>query len=76
LVNGVDLTRKRRAFVAIINTLQDIGDRQLRLNAIDFFYSLADGKAKEFLVEIREQEKDPLVLMRIDNLLAKEGKSG
>jgi len=76
LVNAVDLTRKRRAFVAIINTLQDIGDRQLRLNAIDFFYSLADGKAKEFLVEIREQEKDPLVLMKIDNLLAKEGKSG
>jgi hypothetical protein len=72
----VGLTRKRRALVAIINTLQDIGDRQLRLNAIDFFYSLADGKAKEFLVEIREQEKDPLVLMRIDNLLAKEGKSG
>jgi HEAT repeat protein len=76
LINGVGLTRKRRALVAIINTLQDIGDRQLRLNAIDFFYSLADGKAKEFLVEIREQEKDPLVLMRIDNLLAKDGKSG
>jgi hypothetical protein len=76
LVNGVGLTGKRRAFVAIINTLQDIGDRQLRLNAIDFFYSLADGKAKEFLVEIREQEKDPLVLMRIDDLLAKEEKSG
>jgi hypothetical protein len=75
LVNGVGLTRKKRAFVAIINTLQDIGDRQLRLNAIDFFYSLADGKAKEFLVEIREQEKDPLVLMRIDSLLAKEEES-
>ena len=68
--------RDFRTFVAIINTLQDIGDQQLRLNAIDFFYSLADGKAKEFLVEIKEQEKDPLVLMRIDNLLAKEEKSG
>lgn len=76
LVNGVGLTRKKRAFVAIINTLQDIGDRQLRLNAIDFFYSLADGKAKEFLVEIREREQDPLVLTRIDNLLVKEEKSG
>lgn len=76
LINGVGLTRKKKAFVAIIKTLQDIGDRQLRLNAIDFFYSLADGKAKEFLVEIREQEKDPLVLERIDDLLAKEEQSG
>jgi hypothetical protein len=75
LINGVGLTRKKRAFVAIINTLQDIGDSQLRLNAIDFFYSLADGKAKEFLVEIREQERDPFVLTKIDKLLAKEEKS-
>ena len=75
LINGVGLTRKKRAFVAIINTLQDIGDSQLRLNAIDFFYSLANGKAKEFLIEIREQERDPLVLTRIDKLLAKEEKS-
>ncbi len=73
LVNGVGLTRKRRAFVAIINALKDIGDQQLRLNAIDFFYSLADGKATEFLVEIRQHESDPLVLTRIDNLLAREG---
>jgi hypothetical protein len=33
-------------------------------------------RQKSFFFEIREQEKDPLVLMRIDNLLAKEGKSG
>lgn len=32
-------------------------------------------RQRSFLVEIREQEKDPLVLMRIDNLFAKEGKS-
>jgi len=75
LVNGVGLTRKKRAFVAIINALQEIGEQQLRLNAIDFFYSLADGKAREFLIEIRQQENDPFVLMRIDNLLAKEGQS-
>jgi len=75
LVNGVGLTRKKRAFVAIINALQDIGEQQLRLNAIDFFYSLADGKAREFLIEIRQQESDPFVLTRIDNLLAKEGQS-
>jgi len=75
LVNGVGLTRKKRAFVAIINTLQDIGDRQLRLNAIDFFYSLVNGKAKEFLMEIREREKDPLVQERIESLLAKEDQS-
>jgi hypothetical protein len=75
LISGVGLTRKKRALVAIINTLQDIGDRQLRLNAIDFLHSLADGRAKEFLVEIREKEKDPIVLMRIDDLLAREGQS-
>jgi hypothetical protein len=75
LVNGVGRTRKKRAFIAIINALKDIGEQQLRLDAIDFFYSLADGKAREFLIEIRQQESDPFVLMRIDNLLAKERQS-
>ena len=50
-------------------------DKPDRLNAIDFFYSLADGKVREFLIEIKQQESDPFVLMRIDNLLAKEGQS-
>lgn len=75
LIQGVGLTRKKRAFVAIISTLQDIGDQQLRIKAIDFFYSLVNGKAKEFLVEIRQQERDPHVLAMIDNLLAREEKS-
>jgi HEAT repeat protein len=75
LVKGVGRTGKKRAFVAIMNTLQDMGDRQSRLSAIDLFYSLTNGRAKEFLVEIKDREKDPVVLAKIDDLLSREDKS-
>jgi hypothetical protein len=58
-----------------MNTLQDMGDRQSRLSAIDLFYSLTNGRAKEFLVEIKDREQDPVVLAKIDDLLSREDKS-
>ncbi|HBA53123.1 MAG TPA: hypothetical protein DCZ04_01330, partial [Syntrophorhabdus aromaticivorans] len=76
LIKGIGLVGKKGAFLAIINTLREIGDRQLQLKAIDFFYSMSDGKAEEFLVDIREYEKDPIVLTKIDSLLSILGVSG
>ncbi|OPY65720.1 MAG: hypothetical protein A4E62_02619 [Syntrophorhabdus sp. PtaU1.Bin002] len=70
LITGIGLAGKKRAFLAIINALREIGDRQLRLKAIDFFCSISNGKAEEFLVDIREHEKDPTVLAKIESLLA------
>jgi hypothetical protein len=70
LVTGIGLAGKKKAFLAIINTLREIGDSRLRLKAIDFFYSVSNGRAEEFLVSTREHEKDPIVLAKIDSLLS------
>jgi hypothetical protein len=70
LIEGIGVAGKKKSYVAIMNILQEIGDSQLRLRAIDLFYSLADGKAKELLINIRASEKDPLVLSKLDSLIA------
>jgi hypothetical protein len=53
-----------------MDTLKEIGDRQLKLRAIEFFYSLLDGNFSNALNEIREGEEDPVVQEKIDGLLA------
>jgi len=64
------LAGKKRTIFAIMDTLKDIGDRNLKLRAIEFFYSLLNGNAKSILSELREIEKDPIVLMKIDDFLS------
>lgn len=75
LIQGIGLTGKKRAIVAIMNTLEEIGDKKLRLKAIEFFYSLFGENARQLLTDIREKEKDPIVLMKIDSLLSKPEES-
>ncbi|MCX5798078.1 MAG: hypothetical protein NTU90_00680, partial [Proteobacteria bacterium] len=75
LIQGIGLTGKKRAIVAIMNTLEEIGDKKLRLKAIEFFYSLFGKNARQLLTDIREKEKDPIVLMKIDSLLSKPEES-
>ncbi|MBA4416303.1 MAG: hypothetical protein C0392_00105 [Syntrophus sp. (in: bacteria)] len=70
LIKGISLTGKKRSIVAIMNTLKEIGESQLRLKAIDFFYSLYGSNGKSLLIELREKEDDPLVLDEIDRLLS------
>jgi hypothetical protein len=75
VVEGIGLIGKKRTILAIMDTLKEIGDRQLKLRAIEFFYSLLDGNVGNVLGEIKEREEDPIVLAKIDGLLAliKEG---
>ncbi len=70
LIKGIGLTGKKKALVAILSTLKEIGDSQLRLRAIEFFYSLFGENAKSVLAEIKEKEEDPLVLAKIEKLLS------
>jgi hypothetical protein len=71
LIKGISLTGKKRAIGAIMNTLKEIGDRQLRLRAIEFFYSLFGGNARRLLLEIKEKEDDEVILSNIESLLSK-----
>jgi len=71
MIKGISLTGKKKAILAIMNALKEINDRHLRLRAIDFFYSLLDGNLKDILTDIREKEEDPVVLIKIDSILAK-----
>jgi hypothetical protein len=70
LVRGIALIGKPRTFLAIMDTLQEMGDRDLKLQAIEVFYSLFDGNSKDIFAEVREREEDPSVLAKIDSLLA------
>lgn len=74
LIKGICMTKKKRAIIAIVNTLREIGDKQLLIRAIDFFYYLFDTNAGEILEEIEETEKDPAVLSKIDAILSRIAK--
>ncbi|MCX8022401.1 MAG: hypothetical protein N2745_06465 [Syntrophorhabdaceae bacterium] len=52
-----------------MNTLKEKGGRQLKLRAIDLLFDTLEDKARDILVEIREEEKDVPVLSRIDKCL-------
>jgi HEAT repeat protein len=71
VIKGIGLTGKKKAMMAIMNTLNEIGDRQLRLKAIDLFYPLFGENAQRLLMDIREAEEDPVIIGKIDMLLAK-----
>jgi len=71
VIKGIGLMGKKKAMIAIMNTLNEIGDRELRLKAIEFFYSLFDENTKQLLTDIRETEKDPAIIKKIDALLTK-----
>lgn len=71
VIKGIGLTGKKKAMMAIINTLNEIGDTPLRLKAIEFFYSLFGENTKQLLTDIRETEKDPAIIRKIDTLLTK-----
>jgi hypothetical protein len=70
MIRGMGLAGKKRTIFAIMDTLKDIGDRNLKLRAIEFFYSLLNGNVKSILSEFREIEDDPVILMKIDDLLS------
>lgn len=69
VIQGIGLTGKKRAIIAIMNTLKEIGDASLRLRAIEFFHSLFGENAERLLRDIRELEDDPDIKKRIDSLL-------
>ncbi len=69
VIQGIGLTGKKRAIIAIMNTLKEIGDSALRLRAIEFFHSLFGENARQLLTEIKEIEEDPGIQKRIDQLL-------
>ncbi len=71
LIKGICSTKKKRAILAIVKTLRELGDKQLLIEAMDLFYYLFGTNAGEILAEIKETEKDPAVLSKIDDILSK-----
>ena len=70
VVKGIELTGKKKAIIAIMNTLRELGDKQLRLEAIEFFHSLFGDNSRQMLIDIRETEEDQSIVKRIDQLLS------
>jgi hypothetical protein len=69
VIQGIGQTGKKRAIIAIMNTLKEIGDRGLKLRALDFLQSLFGDNSSSILTEIKEIEEDPVITKRIDELL-------
>jgi hypothetical protein len=69
VIQGIGHTGKKRAIIAIMNTLKEIGDRDLKLRALAFFESLFGDNSHNILSDIKEIEEDPLITKRIDELL-------
>lgn len=75
VVKGIGLTGKKKAIIAIINTLREIGDKQLRMEAIEFFDSLLGDNSRQMLIDIRETEEDKSIIKRINQLLSNRAES-
>ncbi len=69
VIQGIGHTGKKRAIIAIMNTLKEIGDRDLKLRALKFFESLFGDNSHNILTEIKEIEEDPAITKKIDELL-------
>jgi hypothetical protein len=75
LVKGIGRTGKKKAIIAIMSALKEPGDKQLRLQSVEFFHSLFGDNSYELLSDIKEIEEDPSIIRRIDQLLSKQGGS-
>jgi hypothetical protein len=71
IVKGIGLTGKKKAIIAIINTLRELDDKQLRLETVEYFHSLFGDNSHQILIDIRETEEDQSIVKRIDQLLSK-----
>ena len=71
LVDGFIAVGKRRAIVAMMKALSEIGDNAAKTRAIDLIQELPARRARELLIRIADVEKDPETLDRIDGLLLK-----
>jgi len=69
VIQGIGHTGKKRAIIAIMNTLKEIGDRDLKLRALTFFESLFGDNSRNILSDIKEIEEDPVITRKIDELL-------
>jgi hypothetical protein len=69
VIQGIGQTGKKRAIIAIMNTLREIGDRDLKLRALDFLQSLFGDNSHNILTEIKEIEEDPVITKRIERKL-------
>jgi hypothetical protein len=71
LVDSFVAAGKRRAVVALMTTLSEIGDSAAKTRAIDRIYELPARRAREMLIRVADVEKDPETIDRIDGLLLK-----
>jgi hypothetical protein len=75
VVKGIGLTGKKKAIIAMNNTLRELGDKQLRLESIEFIHSLLGDNSRQILIDIRETEEDESIVKAIDQLLSKPTES-
>jgi hypothetical protein len=72
LVKGIVRTGKKKAIIAIMNALKELGDTQLRSQSIEYFHALFGDNSYELLSDIRAIEEDISIIRRIDKLLANQ----
>jgi len=76
LVKGIVRTGKKKAIIATISTLKELGDAQLRLQSIEYCHTFLGDNSYELLSDIRAIEEDTSIIRRINKLLSNRAESG
>ncbi len=71
LVDSFVAAGKRRAVVALVRTLSEIGDGAAKARVLERIGELPAMEARELLIRIADAEKDPETIDRIDGMLVK-----
>lgn len=71
LVKGLVTSGRRNTVIAVMNTLGELGDRESKIQALDYICNLPQRVARELLIEAADTEKDPEVIEMIDAFLSK-----
>jgi hypothetical protein len=71
LVDDFMAVGKRKAIVALVRTLSEIGDGAAKARVLERIGDLPPMQARELLIRIADAEKDPETIDRIDGMLLK-----
>ena len=69
IIDGLWDTKRKRRIVAVMRTLREGGDREMRLRTLGLLRNLAPETTNGLVAELLEAEDDPAVAQELKTLL-------
>jgi len=77
IIKGIAATGKRRAVIAVMSVLTEMGDKALKPRAIELVCSTISGEElRQVLTDIRDIEDDPAIVKQLNQLISNPGGTG